>query len=128
LRPGVSYAKTLSESQQLAYGGRDFALWHNPEKVIERARRFFLNGRVEQILASDLSMLSWYGNIRHRVAHGHDDSRRKFDLATMGLAGRRVPGGRPGLFLRSMAVEEGGIRWIDKVGKDFVALAEQITP
>src|SRR5690606_15499846 len=53
LRPGVSYAKTLSESQQLAYGGRDFALWHNPEKVIERARRFFLNGRVEQILASD---------------------------------------------------------------------------
>ncbi len=129
LTPGQSYSKTLADAELRVYGSSSYALWHNPQKVVHRAKRFFSGGLIENVVSSDLSKLSHYAAVRHRIAHGHSDSKAKFDSATMALCGVRFRAGRPGRFLRETVT---GLaqptRWIEYIGDGLKQLAAQIVP
>lgn len=126
---GQVYARTLSEARLRVYGANGFALWHNPQKVMRRAAMHFSNGLIETVIASDLASIECFAALRHRIAHGHEDSRVKFDRATMVLSGRRFRAGRPGRFLRDLdAGAQNPRRWIQTIAATLDGLAHQIAP
>lgn len=100
LAANITYAKTIEDATKLVLNGRDYILWHDPNKVLRRAQNFFVNGRFEITLASSSTRIGWYSAIRHRIAHSQDHAKFQFDAATMRLSARRYRGGRPGRFLR----------------------------
>lgn len=121
------FCTTLTVAKSQLYGNQSFLLWHNPQKVTQRAARFFTNSRHETVIASMQGRLQCYANIRHRIAHAHAAS--DFDQATMTLAGKRYSGSRPGRFLRDWAPHTlTPTRWIDAIVLDFRGLAFQIAP
>jgi hypothetical protein len=108
-------------------GGRPFALWHNPNTVIDRARRFFVGSFHEIAIASSNARLSDFAAIRHRIVHDQADARRHFDTATMNIVGRRYRGGRPGRFLRDWDNSlNPPVRWLETLGSELSQLANQI--
>lgn len=122
----VGGLSTLADAREQLYGQRDFLLWHNPRTVIGRAQSALSSSPIETVASSSLQALEWMAAVRHRVAHDSDNARDKFDRATMGLAGRRYRGGRPGLFLR--AIDGGQSRWLPLLGSRLQGLATQIAP
>ena len=127
--PTIVFSKTIALAELQLYGGNQYLLWHNPTQVITRSKKFFALGKHEQIFQSNLARLVAFASIRHRIAHGQDDSRNKFDLATMLLVGKRYHGGRPGPFLRDFDTSVAPARrWIDSIASEFVSLIRQITP
>ncbi len=117
---------TLADARAHIYGKRDYVLWHNPDAVRKRVAGRLVNSPIETVVNSSFQSLEWMSYVRHRVAHDSDDARGKFDGATMGLAGRRYPGGRPGHFLRA----SDGIprRWLPTLSARLKGLAIQIAP
>lgn len=115
---------TLQDARLHIYGGRDYVLWHNPNAVVGRVSSRLANSPIETVVNSSYQTLEWMAFVRHRVAHDSDDARSKFDGATMGMAGRRYVGGRPGRFLR--AADGVPIRWLPTLGARLKALALQI--
>jgi hypothetical protein len=127
LMPGVTYEPTLARAEQAILAGYRFVLWHDPVKVGARARRFFHASRIETVVLSNTARLQDLAAIRHRITHAQEDARRNFDQATMAIAGRRYRGARPGAFLRD--VDAGAVppnRWLERLGKEFEGLAQQI--
>ncbi len=111
------------------YAGKDYLLWYDPKKVIGRSKAWLTSGPHELVLASQSSDLEWMASVRHRIAHGGEDARRKFDFASMQLAGRRYQGGSAGRFLRD--ANPGlpvGERWLTTLGDTLANLAVQIAP
>jgi hypothetical protein len=124
---GFTFLRTLVQAQQAVLGGNRFVLWHNPQRVITRAQRFFATSSIEAIVLSNLARLEALAAVRHRITHAQDDARSKFDLATMSLSGRRYAGSRPGLFLRDQdpaAVPPS--RWLTSLANELNNLARQV--
>lgn len=120
-----NFYRTIADAHY-AVRGNGYKLWHNPNQVIARCRGYITNGFHETILSSNLSRLEDFSNVRHRVAHSHDDAKRKFNTATMRLSGRRFPKARPGKFLRYKRIPTE--RWIETIAQELLNLARQITP
>lgn len=127
---GQLFCSTIAEAEARLYGQQDYLLWHNPATVQRRASVHFQNGGLSSaVIASALTSLINFSAVRHRIAHGHEDSRRKFDLATMSMSGRRFAAGRPGRFLRSQVANANPpIRWIEEISGNLVSLSRQIVP
>lgn len=127
---GRQYCQNLIDARATVYGQNDYILWHNPRKyVIQRSAHFFSYGPHEAVASSALAPLERMANIRHRIAHDTDDSRVKFDAATMAFCGKRYPGGRPGRFLRD--VDHSGAtpqRYLKTIAEELMAYAGQICP
>lgn len=113
----------IEDAHRAIFAGRDYLLWY-PDKAVKRSQAYFTNGPIELVLSSSFSRLEWIFAIRHRIAHVSDHARVEFDKATMGLAGRRFPGSRPGAFLRSH--NSPTERWLDSLGRELSALAHQL--
>jgi hypothetical protein len=105
---GGHYFTSLPAAAAALYGGQPFLLWHNPHRVVKRCKGVIQNGRHEAILSSSSADLEDFASIRHRISHGQDDARQKFDAATMRICGQRYRGSRPGRFLRDWVPAHSG--------------------
>ena len=118
---------TLRSAQIAVLQGKSFVLWHNPTEVMDRARTLLTGCPHEIVLSSCVARLRDLASVRHRIAHGQEDAKRKFDIATTNIAGRRYRGARPGRFLRdwdrSVAPPR---RWLEDLGLELENLAQQI--
>lgn len=125
---------SLTAAEAAVLGSRhSYALWHNPQKVIDRCRGFILSGTLgcpglqELTISSNLAHLSDLSNMRHRIVHDQADAKRKFDAATLRMMGRTYAASRPGKFLRdwdtSVVPQR---RWLDTTIADLTALAGQM--
>src|SRR5262249_28723097 len=111
----------------LVSGASGFALWHNPAVVIRRSRLHLRLCPHEVIIMSNTARLENLSAVRHRIVHGQDDAKKKFNTATMALCGRRYPGARPGRFLRDWdRSTTPNRRWLETLGSELVGLARQI--
>jgi hypothetical protein len=120
--------KELTIAKRILFGPRPYLLWHDPNKIAQRSRDFFSQGRHETVVLSNAVRLQWLASIRHRIAHDQEDAKSKFDIACMNLCGRRFRGGRPGMFLREWtSVNNQKIRWLEAAGEELVNLADQVT-
>ena len=123
----VSLSPTLAHAEAVVLAGKDYVLWHNPVLVADRCQRMFQTCTMETVLRSSTARLEAFAAVRHRIAHAQADARRKFDAATMVIAGRRYKGGRPGAFLRDRdpsATPQ--LRWLELLGTELQGLASQI--
>lgn len=129
LAPGEKYRRTLLAAEQDVLGGRQYKLWHNPSEVLKRSGQFFdaTKETMAVVLSSNLAEITNMAAVRHRIAHGNDDARRKFDSATMTLAGKRYRAAKAGAFLRDHdRSATPPIRWLERLGKQLGSLAGQI--
>lgn len=125
--PGQAFQSTLANAERAVLGGQQYVLWHNPARVIQRARQFFGSSPIETVVLSNSTRLEHLAAVRHRITHAQQDARSKFDTATMTIAGRRYRGGRPGAFLRDEdASATPAPRWLEQLGREFQGLAAQI--
>jgi hypothetical protein len=121
------FCATLQAAETTILAGRAFALWHDPTRVIARARQFLTGCPHESVIASHTARLIDLAAVRHRIAHGQKDAKQKFDTATINLAGRRYRAARPGRFLRDW--DHSGTRprrWLGALGLELGNLAQQI--
>jgi hypothetical protein len=124
---GVAFSATLAHAELTVLAGRPYRLWHNPTEVADRSSRLLASCPIETVLRSSIARLDAFAAIRHRIAHAQADARRKFDAATMAIAGRRYKGARPGAFLRDRDVSViPAVRWIEQLGRELQGLAAQI--
>lgn len=127
IHPGKTYCSTLANAEKLIIGKYDYVLWHNPSRVVKRSDKFFKSSPIAKVIHSYTSRLDDLAAIRHRIAHSQDNARRKFDSATMTIAGRRYRGSRAGAFLRDRDCSvHPHMRWLDKLGRELTGLAAQI--
>ncbi len=124
---GKSFSPTLAKAEQAVLAGQAFRLWHNPATVVHRSQQHFSSCPLETVINSNLSRIEQLAAVRHRITHGQPDARRKFDAATMQIAGRRYRGARAGAFLRDDDITRApSPRWLSALGNEFQALASQI--
>lgn len=127
--PTKQYASRIAAAEKMVLGNRDYVLWHNPSIIEKRSRSFLLGAPHETVIASNTARLEWFASIRHRVVHGQQDARNKFDIATLRLAGRTYLGARPGRFLRDRVPNHPIVtRWIVEIASEFKNLSRQIVP
>lgn len=127
LNSGLAYHKTIAKAHAAVLGSRPYRLWHNPDDIISRSKLFFVNGRIELVLASNLARVRQMAAVRHRIAHDSSDVRSKFDAATMALCGSRYPGARAGRFLReAVPGANPPRRWLIDIANELSGLARQI--
>lgn len=122
-----SFYATLQAAETAILAGRPFALWHDPIRVIGRARQLLTRCPHESVIASHTARLVDLAAVRHRIVHGQKDAKQKFDTATINLAGRRYRGARPGRFLRDW--DHSGTlarRWLSALGLELGNLAQQM--
>lgn len=79
---------------------RDFLLWYNPNKVEDRVRGWLVNSPVEVVCHARRNQLTQIAIVRHHIAHGTTDSKRKFCSVAVGLSGSEYDG-VAGRFLRA---------------------------
>jgi hypothetical protein len=124
---GTSFAPTLASAETTVLAGRRYVLWHNPSTVVERARQFFTGSVFETVILSNTARLDQFAAVRHRITHSQSDSRRRFDAATMMIAGTRYKGGRAGAFLRDVDRSiMPPVRRVEHLGRELQGLAAQI--
>lgn len=92
--------RTVSDSLQALYGGKDYILWHNMDSCIKRSRRYLSNCPVETAIYLDLHKLKDYATVRHHIAHNSKDSKAKFLAAATRISGSSHKG-KPGKMLRA---------------------------
>ena len=120
---------TLAAAEAEILAGQPYVSWWAPRKVATRAGRYVHLGVHEAVLLSNAVRLEWFGSIRHRVAHGTDQSLVNFRSATLGLAGYRVINGSAGAFLRSWDTSSRPRqRWLNTLGNELCSLALSIAP
>ncbi len=131
--PGMPYQlrnpayPTLDAARVAILAGQPYVSWANPTSVINRSKQFVTNGPHELVVASSRARLGFFVDIRNRIAHSSDSAKRRFDLATMQLVGRRYPS--PGAFLRDLdPVAVGSQRLLTSISDELVWLAQQIGP
>lgn len=124
---GRQHCSSIGQAEALIFGQRGFTLWHDPTRVVNRAKGYLQGAPHELVIQSSVSRLECFSAIRHRVAHGQDDAKQKFDRATMLLCGRRYRGARPGRFLRDWdTASQPRQRWIEVISLELAGLANQI--
>lgn len=128
-----AYYRSLAAAELAVLAGNDYLLWHKPAKVIKRCRAHIKSGvpgcpgRQELVIASQITRLEELAAVRHRIVHEQNDARRKFDAATLSIAGRTYPAARPGKFLRDWKMSASPqTRWLDVLLDDLVKLVGQI--
>lgn len=127
LAPGRNFETTIAAAEAAVLGGNRFVLWHNPNKVIARATRFFANSPIQAVILSNTSRLEDLAAVRHRITHTQTDARTNFDAATMTIAGKRYSGSRAGAFLRDTDPSTTpSLRWVEQLGNELQKLAAQI--
>lgn len=97
---GAQLHATLGDARQALYGGRDFLLWHNPQRVANRVAGLLDSSPIEREIRKEIIWLGHLGNIRHRIAHSSADAIRKFENAALSLTGTTYRGS-PGRLLRA---------------------------
>lgn len=123
------YERSYQLAEHAVLGGNRYLLWHSPTKVVARAQGFFVGGLHESVLLSNATRLQAFADVRHRIVHNHADSRAKFELASMNIAGRRYRGGRPGTLLRDSDPASTVRRtWATVVLEEIFEMAKQIAP
>lgn len=119
----------LGTAEAALLGRNDFVLWYKPITICRRVNGFLVNSLHHQVISSAQADLESYAAIRHRIVHAQKHAMREFDQATNRLAARRYSGSCAGMFLRDFTSIRGfRMRWIERIGKDFVSLSRQITP
>ena len=127
--PGSARQPTLAAAELALLAGNQYLLWHNPVTTVSRAKKWFIGAPHELVILSNLARLEWFAWVRHAVAHRSDDSKRKLDLATGNLAGRRYAGSSAGRFLRDWDPQSHPqTRWLHSITAELVALSGQICP
>ena len=127
LQVGAVYARSLAAAETAMLRGRDYVLWHDPAAVTARATAYFSTSSFQHVVGSNTARLAGFAAIRHRIAHGQADARRKFDAATMLLVGRRYRGSRAGRFLRDWDITSTPQRhMLESIGAELCSLAAQI--
>jgi hypothetical protein len=122
-----AHCRSLAVAEGLIFGPNGFATWHNPARVVSRAHGYLILCPHETVIQASRTRVEQFSWVRHRIAHGQGDAKRKFDQATMALTGRRYPGARPGRFLRDWDRRlVPAKRWIEVIGAELVGLAGQI--
>jgi hypothetical protein len=122
-----NYCVSIAAAKALVFGSGGYALWHNPTTIESRSKTHLVACPHEIIIRSNKSRLEHLGATRHRIAHGQDDAKQKFNVATMALCGRRYPGARPGRFLRDLDRNvTPHRRWLETIGLELTGLARQI--
>jgi hypothetical protein len=124
---GAAYCSSLPVAERLVFGRGGYALWHDPAVVARRANRYLVGCPHEVIVQANQPRLQMFGSIRHRVAHGQDNAKQKFDVATMTICGRRYRAARPGRFLRDWDTSTyPRQRWLEVISLELVGMATQI--
>jgi hypothetical protein len=129
---GVPYYRNLAAAEIAAAGGKSYLLWHNPQIVIDRCKKFFQPGPGHQcaqeiMLTSNFSQIAALASIRHRIVHDQRDAKQKFDKVTLALAARTYQGSRPGKFLRDW--DKSGPparRWLEVTSQELIGMIGQI--
>jgi hypothetical protein len=106
---------------------RDYLLWHHPPTVKRRVRRVLVDCPVETLCDTELDTLTRYAAVRHHIAHGSADSRRKFILAATALTGSDY-GGRAGRLLRAADIADplNQPKWIRVFSEQLKAFAATV--
>ena len=129
------YYPSVAAAEAAVMGNRDYLLWHNPRRVIDRCRRYIRSGAPgcpavqEMVISSNLADLNDYASVRHRIVHDQADAKRQFDAATLRLAGRTYRASRPGKFLRDWDPPRSGSaprRRLETMVSDLVGLTSQL--
>jgi hypothetical protein len=128
LKPGVSFSKSIDDSEQIILGGADYTLWHNPAALLRKSDRYFdpQTSYFRGVIAANTASLTLYANIRHRIAHSQSHAQAKFDAATMTLAGRRYPGSSAGKFLRDNSTGVPPKQWLNYIIDDLYDVMHQL--
>jgi len=130
---GGGYYRSVAAAELAVLSGRSYALWHNPQNVINRCKQFIKSGAAggpgvqENMLSANFSRLSNFATIRHRIVHDQQDAKQKFDGVTLTIAARTYPSSRPGKFLRdwdrSTTPQR---RWLEVAILEMIGLMSQI--
>ncbi len=126
-KTGYVQAKSLAAARSMLFGARAFMLWYDPATIRRHSSRFLVGSPQDSVAASSSSRLEWFAFVRNRIAHDSADAQRKFDTASINLAGRRFPRSRPGKFLR-FEDPKAHISFLDSIASELKALAAQIAP
>jgi hypothetical protein len=116
---------SLSEARDAVYGGNDYLLWHNPEKVCVRLGRHYTSCLLSKLIQAKMTEIEWYASIRHSIAHQSEDARRKFESHARSNMARGFTYG-PGRVLRSRG--SNGVPWISTIVSDLERIAKQAWP
>lgn len=125
----LPHFRAISNANAHVLRGRSYLLWHNPAEVIVRANRELVGAPHALIIGSALADLNAYAAIRHHVAHRNQDTRAKFDAATLLLTGRRFRASRAGRMLRSSTLlpATGAMcTWCERILHELESLSGQI--
>jgi hypothetical protein len=125
--PGRVYCSDLGAANVTMLGGQHYILWHNPLRNINLCRTHFSASAHERMLRAAQARLENFAAVRHRIAHGQEDAKSKFDNATMTMAARRYPGSRAGRFLRDWdSSRSPRVRWLESIGDTLRGLAGMV--
>lgn len=126
---GRRFSGNIAAAHETVLSGRKYILWHNPNFVIERSKKYFVSGPHEYVLSSALSDIENFASIRHFVAHRNIDTSLKFQKAATDLTGAPIVGGRPGRLLRRKTIDVvtgSDVTWFEKISNDLLRYANQI--
>lgn len=124
--------RTIEDARIRLLGGQRYKLWHDPVIVSARVPKFFVivpgvSIPHDGVIASAVTLIKDYGEIRHHIAHLTNDTCSNYHAATMRLTGARY-GRRAGRFLRTEYIDPvTGLRsrWLDRISDDLKSLATQ---
>lgn len=139
-----SFFRTVADAEtevlRVASAGKPkqftYLLWHNCWQVMSRCQDHICSyqqgmsyiGQQERVLSSCAARLNDFANVRHRIAHDHNDAKTKFDNSTKALANNKVyPLSRPGKFLRDWdSSVSPRRRWLDTATMELIGLIGQM--
>lgn len=124
-----SIQKSIAAASVLVLQKRRFLLWHNPQDVIDRSKRYLQIGPHEAVLQSALTEIEDFAAIRHYIAHRNHDTAVKFQAAATRLTGAPIHGGRAGRLLRDQTIDPvtgAQTNWLERIGADLKRYAKQI--
>jgi hypothetical protein len=123
----------LAAAEAAVLKGQQYALWANPYVVIKRCKEHIRSGLpgcpclLETTITANVATIQNLAATRHRVVHDQADAKRKFDAATLQLAGRTYAASRPGKFLRDWDTSTAPRkRWIDVTIDEMAAIIRQV--
>jgi hypothetical protein len=125
---GLVFCQSFDEAEGIILGGKDFQLWHNPPTILNLTDKFFVADKsyFRDVIAANSAALSDYAAIRHRIAHGQQHARERFDDATMNMAGRRYPGSNAGRFLRDQQAAVPPRNWLAYIADELFDIGHQL--
>lgn len=133
---GQPYHRTIGAAQVAVLGGAAYKLWQNPATIVKYCKKHFVSPSFQEaVYNANHAQMVTLANIRHRVAHRHNDARLKFDAASKQYAGRTFHKSCAGTFLRASvpatfrASATGALppgRWLDVVVQDLKSILTQL--